>query len=484
MLQSQGYTLKEIQCNFSGSNQSSVDIKGIVSEFSIFESIDSPAVRGEFLITDANDFISNLRGFEEIKLSLSTDSEPHKPYELVQRIYKIGANVKSERTQQYIIHTVSEFALLNEKVKVFKTFKGTASDTVERMLKNRLKVSKKLEIEPTKGAFPFISPSWRPFDVISYLTDPSIRSSSKGSSVKEQQSGFLFFENRDAVHFYSIDGLIEKAAKSQSKISAKNSNTKNVKKFIYRQKNVGGAEDGYFTIENITYPDKYDIVTQMRSGALGTSLYGIDPGSINESYLPKSSKTSTSSDSDPKGPGGGNYTVVQMSADKSWQSRFSHLPGSANPYSDYGGLGGGEGERMRIKFFNTYGFDSSEGGGVTGTAQAADQANKGSTLQTGTSNKAGAAANPENITVAALYSLMRYTALNIVKLNIVIPGNVGVTAGDVIDVEIPSSKEQGNTVPKEKTYSGQYLIMGVVHIWRPEGVSTHLQIGRDSISKD
>lgn len=481
MLQSQGYSLKEIVCVLDSKN--SIDIKGIVSEFSIFESIDAPAVRAEFLITDANDFISYLRGYEEITLKLSTDSEPDLEYELKQRIYKIGTNIKSERTQQYIIHTVSEFALQNEKVKVFKTFKGTASETVEKVLKERLLVSKKLQIESTKGSFPFISPSWRPFDVISYLTDKSIRSASKSQSIKEQQSGFLFFENRDAINFYSIDGLIEKAAQGQTKIAAKNRTTSGVKKFIYRQKNVAETEDGYFTIENISYPDKYDIVTQMRSGALGTSLYGVDPGSINESYLPKSSKSSNSSSGDPKGPGGGQYTVVQMSADKSWQTRFSHLPDSANPYVDYGGMGGGEGERMRIKFFNTYGWDSSDGSGVTGTAQNANNATKGSPLATGTSNKAGAAAQPQNITVAALYSLMRYIALSTVKLNIVIPGNVGVTAGDVIDVEIPSSRESGNTVPKETTYSGQYLVMGVVHIWRPEGVSTHLQIGRDSISK-
>lgn len=480
MLQSQGYSLSDIDCTLSD-EKTIINIKGIVSEFSIFESVDSPAVRAEFLITDVNDFVSALRGYEQITLKLKTDSADE-TYELKHRIYKIGSNIKTERTQQYIIHTVSEAAIINEKVKVFKTFKGPVKNTVQKVLKENLGISKKTVVEDTLGTFPFISPSWRPYDLISYLTDKTIRAASKSSNINQQQSAFLFFENRDAVYFYSIDGLIEKAARGVSKYASKSGTTSPVKVFTYKQKNVGITENGYFSIENITYPDKYDIITQLRSGTLGTSLLGVDPQSINESYLPKSSKTADTNTSNPKGPGGGNYQVIDMTAATSWQSRFSHLPNSENPFTKIGGSYG-HGERKRLKFFNSYGWDSSSGGDITGTLQSSNTAPKGSALATGTTNKGGSGNVTQQIAVAALYSLMRYQALNYIKLNIVIPGNTGVAAGDVIEVVIPSSRETAKNLPKESTYSGTYMVLGVVHIWRPEGVSTHLQIGRDSISK-
>lgn len=484
MINSHGYKLSDIDITLHGSKGSkgqTVNIKGLVSEFTIFESVDSPSVRAEFLIADANDFISVLRGNETITLTLSTDSAPNDQYKIVHKIYKIGSNFKNERMQQYIIHTVSDEAINNERVKVFKTFKGTAASTVKTILKESLNsTNKKLFIEDTMGTFPFISPSWRPYDAISYLTDKTVRKKN------QEQSAFLFFENRDGIHFESIDNLIEKGKEGTSKLASKTGNaTNNLKTFTYAQKNVVQPSNNYYSIEAITYPDKYDIITSMRSGSLGNSLIGIDVQSINQSQLPKSSKSSTKESERPEGPGGGDYFVVAKSADKFWKT-FSHVDDAA-PYPGDPQITG-DGQRKRLRFFSASGFDNGEGGSNTSNLQSANAAKSnettvGSAVATGTTNKGGAGAQPENIIKAALYSLMRYQAINYVKLNITVAGNVGVTCGDVINIEIPKAKETQKNLEREEIYSGLYLVLGVVHTWRPEGVMTSLQIGRDSIKR-
>jgi hypothetical protein len=486
MLQSHGYKLSAINMILSDNKQ--YDIKGITSEFTIFESIDAPSVRAEFLIADATDFISNIYGNEIIELELVTDSDASVSYKLKQRIYKIGSNVKNERMQMYVLHTVSEEAITNERVRVFKTFKQTAANTVVAILKDYLNTDKKVIVENTQSTFPFICPSWRPYDAIAYLTDKSVR-----VGREKVQSCFMFFENRDGIHYESIDALVEK---SQNKTPSGNvvkglltgqQAAGSLKKFTYAQKNVGTTGDNYYSIQRVTYPDKYDIINQMRSGALGNSIIGIDPLSINQSALPSTSKSSSSETANAAGPGGGEYLIGNKSADKYWKE-FSHVDES-NPYAvAMKFLKPGEGQRKRLKFIAGSGFDNASGGTITPNAQTANQAatntsTSTSSLTQGTTNKGGAAAQPKQILESALYSLMRYQAASYIKLNIVVPGNVGVTVGDVIEVELPAANESNKSLPIESTYSGYYLVLGVVHVWRPEGVTTNIDIGRDSVKK-
>ena len=487
MLESHGYRLGSIDVILSDGKI--YNMKGIVSEFTIYESIDSPSVRAEFLVADATDFITSLYGNETVQLELSTDSAPGVGYKMVHKIYKIGSNIKSERMQMYVLHTVSDEAVKNETNRVFKTFKGKASETVKSVLKDNLQTNKNVIIEETQSSFPFISPSWRPFDVISYLTDKCAR-----VGKDKIQSSFMFFENRDGIHFETIDHLIEKSKNMTPQgnvvkgLLTGDQQKAQMKKFTYAQKNVGSPGNNYYNIQRITYPDKYDVINNLRTGVLGNSIIGIDLHSFNESAIPATSSTSKTADGKPTGPGGGNYFIASKSADSYWKE-FEHVDKN-NPFAVTAKtLNPGKGHRKRLKFIAGAGFaesSQSSSATVTPNLQTANAASKDpktntSSLTQGTTNKGGAAEQPKQILESALYSLMRYQAINLIKLNIVVPGNVGVTVGDVIEVLLPAANESGKSLPAESTYSGYYLVLGVVHIWRPEGVTTSLDIGRDSV---
>ena len=82
---------------------------------------------------------------------------------------------------------------------------------------------------------------------------------------------------------------------------------------------------------------------------------------------------------------------------------------------------------------------------------------------------------------ASAYTFSRYNLLNAITLDITVPGNVGLYVGMVIQINIPaSSKEEERTI-EDPIYSGLYLITGLRHKYNPEGITTLLNLSKDSI---
>ena len=157
------------QLSFSGEN--AFDLRGLCSAFNIISSVDSPTMRMEIVIYDTIDLALKLNGNEYIRLSMKTDSSGDEELEIIQKVYKVGNVTKSERAQTYILYTTSPSTALNETNRVFKSFEDQkGSDTVQDVEKTYLKETQHNHWEESSGNFSFISTSWRPYDVISYLS--------------------------------------------------------------------------------------------------------------------------------------------------------------------------------------------------------------------------------------------------------------------------------------------------------------------------
>ena len=93
--------------------------------------------------------------------------------------------------------------------------------------------------------------------------------------------------------------------------------------------------------------------------------------------------------------------------------------------------------------------------------------------------------NPNIDTMAvAQYAAARYNLFKAIKLDITIAGNTALTAGNVIDIRIPSSQEEGSDVKLDRRFSGKYIIAGLTHIYRKAGMTTKLYLVRDSIPRN
>ena len=82
---------------------------------------------------------------------------------------------------------------------------------------------------------------------------------------------------------------------------------------------------------------------------------------------------------------------------------------------------------------------------------------------------------------SSAYSFSRWQLLNAITLDIKVPGNVHLEVGKVIEIEIPASQQKSQRVEEDATYSGYYLIKGLRHSYSPEGLTTYLNLCKDSI---
>ena len=95
----------------------------------------------------------------------------------------------------------------------------------------------------------------------------------------------------------------------------------------------------------------------------------------------------------------------------------------------------------------------------------------------------GGAANMDFDTVwASAYSFSRWQLLNAITLDITIPGNVALAVGQQLECVIPASTKEEERTVLDPIYSGRYLIIGLTHKYNPEGVTTMLNLSKDSIT--
>ena len=83
----------------------------------------------------------------------------------------------------------------------------------------------------------------------------------------------------------------------------------------------------------------------------------------------------------------------------------------------------------------------------------------------------------------AEYAAARYTLFKTIQLNIEVPGNVGLVAGSLIKLIIPGSRQKGANVKQDKKFSGLYVIAGLKHIYKRSGITTSLELVRDSLPR-
>ena len=414
-----------------------VDIRGVCPGFNYIESIDSPSVRMEIAIMDTIDLISDLTGNEFIQLEMESDSAPDQPLIVRQRIFKIGAVTKSERAQSYVIFTVSPEAYNNETNRVFKAFRyKTGSSHVKEIVDKFLKSSgRKYSYEGSKGNFNFISPSWRPFDVIAYISDKIVSS-------ENNKAGYMFFENKNGFYFNTIDTLTKGELMNKGSIPT----------FTYEQANVGNAEYNAYSIESMNYPDQGNHLEKMRTGAYVNTVIGVKAPALTSGNLP----TAGSGKSGPSGSISPPRTqsLIEVFGQAETLNDAFPFPKIKEAYFD-------EKKPTRVKIRALPGMKNAK------------------TSQDGTDT----AGNMDNDTIAASsYSYSRWQLLNSIRLDITIPGNVSLAVGMVIQCKIPASSNVEERTVLDPVYSGRYLVVGLKHDYSPTGLTTHLQLSKDSVT--
>tara|TARA_B100001996_G_scaffold6734_1_gene5677 strand:- start:1365 stop:2909 length:1545 start_codon:yes stop_codon:yes gene_type:complete len=458
------------------------DMTEMVLEFQYHESIESSFLRCDISILDAIDWNKNLQGGEKVIIKMVTGTairNDHLDVELV--VYKIGSISKTERGQLYILHCVSPEMYHDEANKVFKSLgPGEKSKDVENIPKYvcdtylKTKGSKKANKYnfENHSKVTFVACSWKPSDVIHYLSDKVTRlASSKGDN---KQSGFLFWSNRNGFNFRSIDSI------------AKGEATRNG---VYTYTYVQGAQEGAdkrYAIETLTYPDKANHLANMRMGTYKTAAIGISLASQKDSYTPTSGKKKEAAPNesvDAVTSEGGKVSGTGLSSAPSGTIsalkvlNFQQVFAKADKVVDGNDATRGNQAQPPFLIPEFYDIEKSQ------PTRMKIRALPGMKNQSSNSNvENGTNSNIDNIAVAQ-YAAARYNLFKAIKLNLTVAGNTALTAGNVIDVKIPSSTEEDEEVLLDYRFSGKYIIAGLTHIYQKKGLTTKLYLVRDSVPK-
>jgi len=452
MADTKSYKLTKADLHLRGDNQP-LDIKSIISEFVWFESIDSPFIRLDVGILDSTDLDTRLFGTEMLDIEFSTfagqeEGKKEGRCKATFKMYKIGSVLKSERAKMYILHFAPEQMYFNEANRAFGMFgvKNGKPDLVQEMLKKHLKIPNKDIFVEAHTPMNVICPNWRPVDAISYLTDKVSRvgkgknskTGKKGTSKK--QAGFLFWQNKHGYNFASIDMLCEQNA---------------INEFIYGQKNVNSNDPvaDMNRIESIKYPDRANQLEKLRNGIYKTTTFGVVMAAPTMSTLPNSGAST-----DEEGPEG---TVMGPVV-----SQILQLFGKAST--------------LEKEF--PYDLEAIEEFLELHPTRSRMKILPKMTQQDSNNMDGGAEEESASILNASSYASQRWYLLNTHTLTIKIPGNTRMFAGAVIKVKIPTSQQKNkNKLPKDRMFSGKYLIKGVKHVYSNTGMTTELFLCRDSL---
>ena len=185
-----------------------VDVKHIMTELNIYESIYKNAVTGSIVISDEGNQIArmSIQGLEKLAFHLKTpgvsygkedvvdaSEETGEPY----HIYKI-----TDRKQAtpgltiYTLHFASREFMRNLRTKVSQAYDGKYDRAVIDIMKDKdyLDSRKKLHYEPTGNANKIVVPNLPPFDAINMIAKKSVADKSKGV-------GYYFYETTSGFHF-------------------------------------------------------------------------------------------------------------------------------------------------------------------------------------------------------------------------------------------------------------------------------------------
>ncbi len=428
----------------SASQSRTVDISKGVLSFTYFENLFSPYLTARVIVTNTGGSVTGddgklqsiynglpLRGGERVVIKIAGNSKINRGLDFSKRSsdYFYVASVTNvlinEGTETFTLNLVSREAITNETVRVGKKFPTSQkiSDSVEDILKNYLKVDKINQIDETQNPYGFIGNMKKPFTILTWLASKSVSGKSKNG--EDSSAGYVFFETKEGFNFKSIDDLMEqKPYNNEFKFVPGVISTDDPKKD--------------FKILRYNIDRNQDLIGKLERGAYSSFRYYINPVSFKpfisvfkaDDYVGKTSNL-------------GDKEIQLPKIDQNSDKTLGDLP-----------------SRTFVGMLDV------------GTIEK-DASNKG------WNNSVERNADPAKIHAQ---SMMRYNQIFTQVVEIQIPLNTNLSAGNVIRCEFPQLATTKRKIADPET-SGLYMIKELAHYFDGKGSYTKLKLVRDTYGR-
>ena len=266
----------------------------MIISYDFMESIESPTVSGQLLVSDSNNFINDfpIEGGEEVVMKFG-HSFSEKAIEYKLRVYKIAGRISKDKMQTYSLMLVSEEFLVNESIKMQEPLDGNSESLTIKLMREKLNSSKEIYSEPSRFKVRMVPQNMRPFDIIAKLIKKSVsskttygseRAKGKNSKSEEQikgSAGFFFWETRRGYNFFSIDALCDTSEDGTFIYKRKTKTEKKPKPqlqaaewgpYVETIANTDTIDDSRFKISTFTFDGEIDIATSLRMGKYSSRM--------------------------------------------------------------------------------------------------------------------------------------------------------------------------------------------------------------------
>ena len=259
-----------------------VDIKYLMTELNIYESIYKNALTGSVVVADEGNQIArmSIQGLERIAFHLKTPGVAYGKEDVVDATEETGEpfqifNVTDRKQVNqgltiYTLHFASREFMRNLRTKVSQAYDGKYDRAVIDIMKDKdyLDSRKKLHYEPTGNSNKIVIPNLQPFAAINMIAKKSIADKTNGV-------GYYFYETTGGYYFRSWASMItsqgnfSRPAKQSfyyqpAKMASEN-RTKNKDNEIQDQ-----VEKEYQSVESYEFVNNFhDIATNTALGTYG-----------------------------------------------------------------------------------------------------------------------------------------------------------------------------------------------------------------------
>ena len=186
-----------------------VDIKGLVVEFNIYESIFANVLTGSLVISDSTNLISKLpvQGTERLTFKLRTpgsltiDCTEESGHPM--HVYAVSDKQQaSDLKEIYTLHFASREFLRNIRTRVSQAYSGRMNEMVASILndENYLDSRKTLNVQKTRNQDKIVIPNLHPFQAIHMIQ-------SRAMADDSQSVGYHFYETPRGFHFRSWESM-------------------------------------------------------------------------------------------------------------------------------------------------------------------------------------------------------------------------------------------------------------------------------------
>jgi len=436
----------------------SLDISSAVADFYFYESVLSNTISATVMIVDTGFLSGNQGGETELINRISTNGiisslklvggervdfkiEHSNPKirgdkaileytggMYINRIREISNNSLKD---VFALDLVPEEFISNEKTRVVGRYDGKISDNIRNILGGVLKTTLPITVNKTASTYNFIGNDRKPFYICTWLASKSIPEGNDkdGKPMVGGGAGYLFYQTRDSFQFRSLDRLM-----STEPNDTINSDEK-IRKFIYNNtgKNVDNNQydEADSNILNYSFNRTVDIGKELSLGTYNNRSIFFDPFSMNYSV-----KIFTSDDQRINYLGSDRNIPTVKNITDTPTRLMSHV-------LDVGVMPDGTDSNSQLSAW------------------------KQSLVETNF--------DAQDIMVQ---SIMRYNQLFSIQLNITIPGDFSISAGDRVACkfqDLRQSDEENNQL------SGIYMVSSVCHKVTSEDTFSSIDLVSDSL---